>query len=263
MMRASNFAPSVCLLGLNCSMLGCAGKAAPESAPPTTASAETDSTERRRELEASQIVYAMGSEVEDYRKCFMRAFQSRGLVETRFDVNARGVVEDVAIVRSTIDKDYVPRCIRQRLLKQRFGQLSGPSRGHWTFVYRLTEKLDDQERQELLEEDAQREHGPPIAIAPESRGSLDPEAIEDATLAGYPLYAHCYRDSIQRRGESRGILSLRLSIDEQGHLTRIEDAGSILPDPFAVDCIAEAFYAIDFPTPEGGSVVANYRLELE
>lgn len=243
-------------LVLACSKKTSTGAAAP---PPS----ESPEVVERQQLQPAQIVYAMGSDVEEYRKCFMRAFRSPGLVETRFDIDHRGVVEDVTVVRSTIDKVYVPECLKERLLQQRFGELGSPSHGSWTFVYRLTEKIDEDEREALLERHAKERHGPAIAIAPESSGQLHPGDIEDATLAGYPLYAHCYRDSIQRRGESRGILSLRLSIDEQGRLTNIEDAGSILPDPFAVDCIAEAFYALEFPAPQGGRVEANYRLELE
>lgn len=262
MLHRLKLSQSLLLLSLASPLvLGCSKKASTEPATPTPSQAP-DMVERQQ-LEPTRIVYAMGSDVDEYRKCFMRAFQSPGLVETRFEVDSRGVVEDVTVVRSTIDKDYVPECLKERLQEQRFGEIGSPAQGSWTFVYRLTEKIDEDEREELLERDAKERHGPAIAIAPESSGKLDPGDIEDATLAGYPLYAHCYRDSIQRRGESRGVLSLRLSIDERGRLTNIEDAGSILPDPFAVDCIAEAFYALEFPAPQGGRVVANYRLELE
>src|SRR5690606_39059901 len=66
----------------------------------------------------------------------------------------------------------------------------------------------------------------------ESRGLLRLRLHIDEN-GNYPLYAHCYRDSIRRRGESRGLLRLRLHIDENGRLTDIDDAGSVLPDPYA------------------------------
>jgi hypothetical protein len=43
----------------------------------------------------------------------------------------------------------------------------------------------------------------------------------------------------------------------------VQDAGSVLPDPFAVDCMAEAFYAIDFPKPKGGAVIIRYGLDFD
>ena len=52
-------------------------------------------------------------------------------------------------------------------------------------------------------------------------------------------------------------------LDEEGRLAQAEDAGSLMPDPFAVDCMTEAFYAMDFPKPQGGPATVRYHLELE
>ena len=71
-----------------------------------------------------------------------------------------------------------------------------------------------------------------------------------------------YFDALNRRDKVGGSVKFRLAIDERGRVTQLQDAGSKMPDPLAVDCIAEGFYAMNFPAPSGGSVSALYQLRL-
>ncbi len=242
--------------------------AACSSPEPKTVADESASESRvvstgRKPLDPKRIVYSMRGNENDYRKCFLRAMGSRGIVEVRFNVDPRGRVEDVNVVRSTIPQGHVADCIAERLGAQRFGNLQAEASGRWTFVFRLTDRIDEDEREKLLAELDEHAVGPAIRLVPGSAGELEPGRVEEFVLARYPLFAHCYRDSIGRRGESRGVFQVRMTIDEQGRVSEIEDAGSIMPDPYAVDCMAEAFYAMTFPSPSGGPVTVDYRLDLE
>jgi len=202
-----------------------------------------------------------GSE-DDYRRCFMRAMTERGVVETEFEVGSAGEVVELQVVRSTIGRTDVTECLSTKLRERRFDSQGSRAKGRWTFVFRLTDPIDKKVYQRRLDEESERDDDEGIAIDPSSRGRLPIERIEETVQAGYPLFARCYRDAISRSGRAGGILRLHLVIGEQGRLVDVGDGGTVLPDPYAVDCIAESFYAMRFPEPEGGTVQANYRLEF-
>lgn len=193
----------------------------------------------------------------------MRAMQDRGVVQTRFDVDADGAVERVHVDRNTLGRDDVAECLTTQLKEQTFKATGAPAQGRWTFVFRLIDPIEPKKLAQRLKKERKLSKDGGVRIEPSSTGTMAASDIEETTLAGMQLFARCYRDAIQRREQPTGILRFRLLIDEQGHLRELDDAGTLLPDPFAVDCIAEGFYAMDFPKPEGGSVEAHYRLDFE
>lgn len=213
-------------------------------------------------LDPVRVVSAMRGSEGEYRRCFMRAINERGLVETQFEVGSQGEVVELEVVRSTIERPDVAECLTSELRKRHFESTTERAKGRWTFVFRLTDPIEKKEYERRLEKETDREDEEGVAIAPSSRGRLDPARIEETVLTAYPLFARCYRDAISRSGRAGGILRLRLVIGETGHLVDLGDGGTVLPDPYAVDCIAESFYAMRFPVPEGGPVEANYRLDL-
>lgn len=216
----------------------------------------------RVEIEPTKIVYAMRGNEKIYRKCFMRSTAGKGAVATSFDINQQGEVESTKILWSSVEDKSIESCIQERLSNQRFGEQRAPGSGKWTFVFGLSEPIDDDERDQRLKK-AEDSGQSGFKMVRGAEGSIDEALFEQMVEVNYPLYAPCYRDSIGRRGESVGILKLHLMIDQTGELTEIDDAGSILPDPFAVDCMAEAFYAITFPQPTNGSVIVEYRIDFQ
>lgn len=238
-------------------LAGCGGQSAVASTP------TADDAPAPAWLDSKQVVFAMRGSEEEYRKCFMRAITSRGYVQTRFRVDPEGSVHDVEIVRSTIGHGHVEECLKNHLRSQRFGEVSGAQLGKWTFVFRLSEPIADKDFKRKLAQARSRETDGGVQLGPDSIGRIDPAAVEDIAMAGYPLFAGCYRDSIQRRTVAGGVLKLRFVIDESGFVSDVADAGTVLPDPFAVDCIAEGFFAMNFPSPEGGPVEASFRLDFE
>jgi hypothetical protein len=192
----------------------------------------------------------------------MQSIGSRGFVSLKFQTDERGAVESTTVEYSNIGKPSVGACLVERMNDQLFGEQSQPLEGSWTFVFNLTDPIDEKERDELIElADKRAENS--FQLLPESTGTIEAGRVDEIVQVNYPLYAHCYRDSIRRRGESRGLLRLRLLIDERGRLTHVDDAGSILPDPYAVDCVAEAFFAMNFPQPSGGEVLIKYGVDFQ
>lgn len=192
----------------------------------------------------------------------MRAPHAQGAVTIDFKLDPAGTVTDAVIASSSFPDDAAQQCLLQRLQNQRFTSHSDARVGTWTFVFGLSAPLPDEEREERLEA-AEDEDRSAFMLMAGSRGTLDERAFYEAVQVQYPLYAHCYRDSIERRGESRGILRLRLMLNTDGRIADIEDAGSILPDAYAVDCMASAFYSLTLPAPQGGPVDVEYRLDFE
>jgi len=240
----------------------CAGCGASPSPKATSPSSESPSpSETRAPLEAAKVSYAMRGREDDFRRCFMQSMNSRGAVRFEFDIDSQGVVESSKLGFSDLNSPSVEDCLSTVLGETKFGERSSATHGSWTFVFRLTDPVAEEERDELLEESD--EDMTAFRRMPESIGEIDAGTLDERIQVRYPLYAHCYRDSIKRRGESRGVVKFRLDINDAGELTALEDAGSILPDAYAVDCMAEAFYAIDYPEPTGGKVSIEYRLDFE
>lgn len=234
----------------------------PESSPPPATPLASSPEPATVELEAAEVSRAMRGNEDDYRKCFLRAVSRRGAVQLQFSVDQGGQVQEAELTKSSVGAPHVEQCLLERLREQRFGQRSQPARGRWTFVFRLSDPIAAEERDALLDASAEDARNP-YELVPSSEGTIDAGKVDEMIQVRYPLYAHCYRDSIRRRGESRGIVRFRLDIDEGGAVTEIQDDGSVLPDAFAVDCMAEAFYAIDFPRPTGGPVSIRVGLNFE
>lgn len=218
--------------------------------------------EPRAVLDSKTIVFSLRGEEEAFRKCFMRNIGDHGRVTVRFDVGERGIVEQASVVESTLADEKTVECIRGKLLEHQFSEAGAVGLGRWTFVFRLAEPLSEKDRKRLLYQ-ASRDTRPSVYLDKAAPGEVDTSKVDEIVQARYPLYAHCYRDSIARAGEAGGILRLRFSIDTTGAVTEVEDAGSVLPDPFALDCMAEAFYAMAFPPSVGGAAKVHYRLDLQ
>lgn len=213
-------------------------------------------------LDPIVVVTGMRGSEDDYRRCFMRAMNERGLVETEFQVGRQGEVVALEVVRSTIGRPDVAECLTTEMRKRRFESAGREAKGRWTFVFRLTDPIEKKAYEKRLELESEREDAEGVVVDATSRGQLAVERIEETVTAAYPLFARCYRDAISRSGRAGGILRLRLVIGSEGRLVELADAGTVLPDPYAVDCIAESFYAMRFPAPHGGAVQASYRLEF-
>lgn len=196
------------------------------------------------------------------RLCFFNAPRSGGAVRLRWEVDAAGAPRDVEVASSTIDNAAVERCLASRVGELRFGELAAPATAEWTFVFRLAEPVSEESKRKKKRKKTSVEGTAGVVIDKRSAGRLEPDRISGVVEKGYNLYARCYRDAINRDSSVDGWVNLRFVIGEDGRVQSVLDGDSDLKDRMALDCIAESFYALEFPKPSRGDVRVLYRLRL-
>jgi len=266
--RLSRFALSAAFMLSAC---GSAPPPSPASAPPAEAAAETaraTDTVRARapELPAADVVHHLRGNEADLRRCFFANPGLRGAVRFAWRLDVTGKVLSVRRESSTLSDPRVESCISERLSQIRFGDLEKPSIAHWTFVFRLVDPPAKSKSGRALSAKKRRpstddERG--VAIDPASPGVLAPDAIDNVVEAGYPLFARCYRDGVNRDSSLDGTVRLQFVVGSAGAVSEVSDRGSDLSDRQVVDCIAEGFYALRFPVPQHGTVQVLYRLGFQ
>jgi hypothetical protein len=218
-------------------------------------------------LEPARVVNAMRSNELELRKCFFRAPSSSGFVRIGWLVDKTGVVQDPAVQDSTIKNSEVESCLTSKVGELRFGELSQAGKAEWTYVYRLAEPMTEKQKKSAAKkrrkDDADGDEQPGVVIDPSSPGSMDPDKIHETIHSGYRLFARCYRDGFDRDTSLTGSIVFRFVIGEEGRITRILDGSSDLPDRRVIDCVAESFYALEFPVSPRGEVNVTYRLRLD
>ncbi len=259
---------------------GCGG-ATPET-PPPRAPKHTASVPKKpkrkakarrptRSIEANKVVLAIrGNEVE-LRKCFFRAPSARGAIHITWQVDKGGFVHDPVLEASTIDDPAVESCLLERVSDLRFDAMEAPAAAEWTFVFRLAEiptSKEEKRRAKAMKKKLKRERyqdsdEPGVRIERGSPGWIEPAKVADVVEFGYPLFARCYRDGIERHEELRGAMRLRLVIDEDGRVDQVADRNSDLPDRMVIDCVAESFYSMKFPKPRRGRAHVLYGVEFD
>ena len=237
------------------------------SAAEPEAKAEADKPKARLpELPPADVVHHLRGNEADLRRCFLANPSLRGAVRFAWKLDVTGKVSNVHRESSTLSDPRVESCISQRVSEIRFGDLEKPSRAHWTFVFRLVDppaksksgRSTSAKRRKALPGD---ERG--LQIDPSSAGVLAPDAIDNVVEAGYPLFARCYRDGVNRDSSLDGTVRLHFVVSSAGHVSEVSDGGSDLTDRQVVDCIAEGFYALRFPEPQHGTVQVLYRLGFQ
>jgi hypothetical protein len=258
-------------VGLALSAFGC-GSAPPPSAPPSAARpsvARTAAKPSLPKLDPGQIVLGLRGHEAELHECFQLAgAESPSFVQLAWRVSEEGAVENVQIQSSTAPNAEVAPCLTERLSEARFGRPGSPKAASWTFVGGLV-RFEDEATRRRNKLNARRknkkanegEEG--VVIERSSPGKLDPQAVEGIVQNGYKLFAHCYRDGLDRDPTLGGAVRLRFVIGADGHVARVIDGGSDLPDAGVVACVAESFFALEFPRPAGGNVHLRYRVHFD
>jgi hypothetical protein len=215
------------------------------------------------------VVLGLRGHEAELHECFALAGeQSPVFVELEWDVNADGIVEDVRVGRSTASSKNLPGCLSERLSQARFGRPGHTAVGTWTFVGGLV-RFEDAETRRRNGVNQKRKNRKAndgetgIVIERESPGKLDSDTVEGIVHDGYRLFAHCYRDGLDRDKTLGGAVRLRFVIGADGRVARVIDGGSDLPDEGVVACVAEGFFALQFPKPAGGNVHLRYRMHFD
>jgi hypothetical protein len=221
------------------------------------------------ELDQGQIVLGLRGREAELHECFqLSSNDSPSFVELTWRVDAEGGVEDVAVGRSTSTPE-VGACLAERLVNARFGRPGSTRRAAWTFVGGLV-RFEDAEtakrnrsKKGKKNKRSSNEGESGIVIEPSSPGKLNHDEVEGIVQVGYRLFAHCYRDGLQRDPTLGGAVRLRFVIGMDGQVARVIDGGSDLPDEGVVACVAEGFFAMRFPKPAGGNVHLRYRIHFD
>ncbi len=247
-------------------VLSCGGAASPSTTPETLSGAgraPSTHAKARVELSADEIVRSLRGSETDLRRCFLANPSVRGAVRFSWRLDVDGKVQHVQRQRSTLGDARVEACLGQRLSEIDFGDFAEPMAAHWTFVFRLVDPSAPAGRAQRHGKRPRSGDERGLSIDPASPGTLPSDAIDNVVEAGYPLFARCYRDGVNRNDALAGTLRLRFAIGAQGQVSEVSDAGSDLSDSQVVDCVAEGFYALRFPEPAHGQVNVLYRILFE
>ena len=261
------------LLTLCSSLFACGGGAPPEPKhavnEPAKATRRKAMARRAPELDSGQVVLGLRGHEQELHECFTLAGeQSPVFVELEWDVDPEGIVGETRVNRSTANSKGLPPCLSQRVAQARFGRPGHASVARWTFVGGLVrfEDAETKRRNRLNQRHKNRQANDGetgIVIERESPGKLDFDTVEGIVHDGYRLFAHCYRDGLARDSTLGGAVRLRFVIGANGRVARVIDGGSDLPDEGVVACVAEGFFALQFPKPMGGNVHLRYRMHFD
>jgi hypothetical protein len=221
----------------------------------------------RAELSASEVVIKLRGNETDIRRCFFANPSARGTLSLSWHVNTDGRIEHLKREQSTLSDPRIEQCLGEKLYDVRFDPRAEPARARWTFVFRLVDppkdargrkkrvSRRDRDRAEAADQGVQLERGSP--------GTVDLSAVDNVVESGFPLFARCYRDGVQRNSNLDGAVRLRFVVREDGLVSTVEDGGSDLTDRQVIDCVAEGFYALRFPEPQRGDAHLVYRIHFD
>jgi len=239
--------------------------ASPAHARPEAVAHADASKTRLPELPPAEVVHHLRGNEADLRRCFFANPSLRGTVRFAWKLDVTGKVQGIHRESSTLSDPRVESCLSQRVSEIRFGDLEKPSTARWTFVFRLVDPAPKSKPGRTVSKKrraaASDERG--LQIDPSSVGVLPPDAIDNVVEAGYPLFARCYRDGVNRDSSLDGTVRLHFVVGSGGAVSEVSDRGSDLTDRQVVDCIAEGFYALRFPEPQHGTVQVLYRLGFQ
>ena len=219
------------------------------------------------QLTASEVVIKLRGNETDIRRCFFANPSARGTLSLSWHVKPDGRVEHLKREHSTLSDPRIEQCLGEKLYDVRFDPRAEPALARWTFVFRLVDPPQDKrgrkKRVTERERDRAAEADQGVQLEKSSPGTLDLAAVDNVVESGFPLFARCYRDGVQRNSSLDGAVRLRFVVGEDGQVTTVEDRGSDLTDRQVIDCVAEGFYALRFPEPQRGDAHLVYRIHFD
>lgn len=238
-----------------------------DDAAPLCAASGRQKAKPTAEMTPAEVVIKLRGNETDIRRCFFANPSARGTLSLHWIVNGDGRVEDVKREESTLSDPRIEQCLAEKLADVRFDPREQPARASWTFVFRLVEPQKDKrgriKKQSKRDRDRAEQADQGVQLEKSSPGKLDLAAVENVVESGYPLFARCYRDGVQRNSSLDGAVRLRFVVGDDGHVRLVEDLGSDLTDRQVIDCVAEGFYALRFPEPQSGDAHLLYRIHFD
>lgn len=260
------------LAGLFGLLAGCSADPAPPPRAPEPPRARVEGAAPASELSPDEVLFSLKGKQEAVSNCFARAGSSgRGLARLTWVVDEDGRVQRPEVEHSTVAGAELEQCLEEVVGKLHFTKQPSSQSASWTFVRGLggdavLERAARREK-EAARKSKRRGRGEKgrndgVSLDKSSPGELDLAAVESVTEHGFRLYAFCMREGLSRDIELNGRVLLNLTVDPDGSVAQVTDAGSDLGDLSVLDCVAEAFYAMRFPEPQGGEARLRYSILL-
>jgi len=254
------------VLGSGCGGAATSGEGADDASHLSAASGHEPPTPKE-ELSAGEVVIKLRGNETDIRRCFFANPSARGTLSLSWIVNGEGRVEHLKRERSTLTDSRIEQCLGEKMSDVHFDPRAKPALARWTFVFRLVEPAKDRnghiKKQSKRDRDRAEAQDQGVQLEKGSPGSLDLAAVDNIVESGFPLFARCYRDGVQRNSNMDGAVRLRFVVGDDGFVTAVEDRGSDLTDRQVIDCVAEGFYALRFPEPQRGDAHLVYRIHFD
>jgi hypothetical protein len=98
-------------------------------------------------------------------------------------------------------------------------------------------------------------------VESQAKGGLPNEIVGRIVRQRFGRFRSCYATAVATRKNVAGRITLELSIERDGKLTGVKNAGSTLNDATAVRCVVDATTDLEFPKTDA-STVARQTLEF-
>ena len=244
---------------------GCGGSERPAAAPKAQHSSERAETARvLPELEAMTVARSLRGNELELRECFERdGVRIPGFMQLSFHVDAEGKVTNVEVETSSFAEPNVASCLSEQVERLHFDPPGEAKLARWTFVAGLPRESEGSPVESGAKKRTSKAQEQGVVIDDASRGSLEPDEIEDIVHAGFGLFGHCYREGLGRHPGLSGSVNLRMVIGRDGVVDSLKDNGSRIADRELVDCVAEGFFALRFPKPRAKTVRLQYRIVFD
>jgi hypothetical protein len=92
------------------------------------------------------------------------------------------------------------------------------------------------------------------------QGRLPGEIVQRIVRQNYGRFRLCYEGGLRNNPSLQGRVEIRFVIGRDGAVSGVSNGRSDLPDPHVVQCVAQAYYGLSFPQPEGGIVTVVYPI---
>lgn len=208
------------------------------------------------ELPAEDVLFALQSQLPAMRSCL----SAGSVVQLQWQVDKQGQARDYEVVWSSPQNssDAPLSCLASLIDERHFELPEGASVGtaRWTFIRDLPTAGSGSKRKRAARPNKRRAQG--VRIDPPN--SLDTTEVDGVVESGMRLYAHCLRAGVVASSAIHGHLALTWNVDRSGRASEVLDAGSDLGDQGVIDCAAECFYALQYPSPNVEPVRITYSL---
>jgi hypothetical protein len=84
--------------------------------------------------------------------------------------------------------------------------------------------------------------------------------IQRTVRQNFGRFRFCYEQGLAQNPSLEGRVGVRFVIDRTGGVSTASPEPGGMPDSTVARCVAQAFYGLSFPPPDGGIVTVSYPI---